>query len=224
MLKENAKIIKDEIIKRFKGVNKYGESITVVAASKTVDTGVLNELKSLDIFICGENRVQEFLKKCDLVDTTWHFIGNLQTNKVKYIVDKVDLIQSCNSLKLLNEIDRQSEKIEKVSKVLIEVNIAKENSKTGILKDELDFILNKAKTLKNISVKGLMAVMPYVKNPEINKDYYLQMRSVYDRIKSEQFFEFEYLSMGMSDDYITAIENGANMVRLGTCLFGVRNY
>lgn len=217
----NFENIKKEITDKFPDGNKYGEEIAVVAASKTVDIETLNMLSGLGINICGENRVQEFLGKYGKVNTDWHFIGNLQTNKVKYIIDKVSLIQSCNSFKLAKVINDLSLKINKISDILIEVNIAKEESKTGIGKEELENGLDDFLALKNIRILGLMAVMPYTESLESIKKYYLQMRALYDKIKGK-LRSFKYLSMGMSNDYILAIECGANMVRLGTALFGER--
>lgn len=218
---ENFKKIKDELAAKFPEGNKYKEEITVVAASKTVDAKALEQLKTLGINICGENRVQEFLSKYGKVDTEWHFIGNLQTNKVKYIIDKVSLIQSVNSLKLAKEINNAGLKINKISDILIEINIAKEESKTGIGIDEFESGLEEFLKLKNINILGLMAVMPN-EDAENIKNYYLQMRALYDKIKG-RIGSFKYLSMGMSNDYITAIECGSNMIRLGTALFGARN-
>lgn len=219
---ENFEKIKKEISKKFPNGNKYGEEITIVAASKTVDTESLKQLNGLGIDICGENRVQEFLNKYGKVDTNWHFIGNLQTNKVKYIIDKISLIQSCNSLKLAKVINDLSLKINKISDILIEVNIAKEESKTGISEIELEKGLDDFLILKNIRILGLMAVLPLTDALENTKKYYLQMRTLYDKIKC-RISTFKYLSMGMSNDYILAIQCGANMIRLGTALFGERN-
>lgn len=222
MVIDNIKKILQEIKEKFPNGNKFKENITIVAATKNVGADVLKQLESLGIGICGENRVQEFLTKYDKLKTEWHFIGNLQTNKVKYIVNKVSLIQSVNSLKLAKEIDRQSLKINKISDILVEVNVANEESKNGIDVNGLESFLAGCKELKNIRVLGLMAIMPYTENIIENKNYYLQMREIYDRIKEKNIFNFKYLSMGMSNDYITAIECGSNMIRLGTVLFGHR--
>lgn len=218
---ENFERIQKEIIDKFPDGNLYKEEITIVAATKNVDAETLKQLNYSKIKICGENRVQEFLGKYGHVDTVWHFIGNLQTNKVKYIIGKISLIQSVNSLKLAKEIDRLSLKANRISDILIEINIANEDSKTGIKKEDFESGLDDFLYLKNINILGLMAIMP--NNNTENKDCYLQMRALYDKIRKERISSFKYLSMGMSNDYITAIECGANMIRLGTALFGERN-
>lgn len=224
-IKENVLAIYERVEKSAKKINKNKEDITVVAATKMQDANAVISLKDAGISISGENKVQELLSKYDDVhNTTWHFIGRLQTNKVKYIIDKVDLIHSVDRVDLIKEIDKQAKKINKVQKVLLEVNVAHDENKAGFDITEVDEILELIDfEYKNILVIGLMSILPYYENPSEHKDVYLQLSSVYDRISKENS-NFKYLSMGMSNDFEVAIECGANMVRLGTIIFGERNY
>lgn len=219
MVKENVEKIKQKILGKFPDFkNKFGEDIIIVAASKNQSPETLQCLKNSGIGICGENRVQEFLGKYGKVETDWHFIGNLQTNKVKYIVNKVDLIQSCNSERLADCISCESIKREIVSNILLEVNIADEQSKRGVNLQSFKNLFEYSKNLKNLKILGLMAMMPLEKNITKNKELYLQMRTLYDKIRST-YGGFQYLSMGMSNDYLLAVDCGANMIRLGNAIF-----
>lgn len=223
-IKENINLIYQNINDICQKINKNPEDITVIAASKTVDAKRLTSLKQLGINICGENRVQELLEKYDKVDTEWHFIGRLQTNKVKYLTDKITLLHSLDRENLAKEIEKQYSKQNKILKALIEINIGGELSKGGIEPEKAISFYNIIKEkYPHISICGLMAVMPqYTVKPQ--KKYYLQMKDIYDKIQSKEDKNFKYLSMGMSNDYITAIKYGANMVRLGRVLFGERHY
>jgi len=219
MVKENIQKIRKTILEKFPDFkNKFGEHIVIVAASKNQSVENLQDLKSLGIDICGENRVQEFLEKYGKAETKWHFIGNLQTNKVKYIVDKVDLIQSCNSERLAAQISSQSIKKGIVSNILLEVNVANEESKHGVNLNSFEQLFEYSKNLKSLKILGLMAMMPLVKNIEQNTELYLQMRALYDKIRAT-YNSFKYLSMGMSNDYMLALKCGANMIRLGGAIF-----
>lgn len=197
----------------------YG-SITVIAASKTVTPERLKCLKPCGINICGENRVQELLSKYGLVDTEWHFIGRLQTNKVKYIIDKVTLIQSLDRLELAAEIERQCVKRNLTVNALIEVNCGGEESKGGISLENTEEFYESLKVFPHIKICGLMSVMPI----NAGEQYYLQIKKIYDTIKVKAGQEFKYLSVGMSNDYIRAVKCGSNMIRLGRVFFGERNY
>ena len=199
------------------------ESVTVVAASETVPAERLQGLSECGIFICGENRVQELAEKFGRVDTTWHMIGRLQTNKVKYLMDKAAMIQSLDRLSLAGEIERQCRKTGRTMEVLIEVNPAGEAQKGGIAPDELPAFLDRMGDFPSLRLRGLMAMTPNVANVENNRHYYLQMREIYDKIREQDRFPgFSILSMGMSSDYELAVECGSNMVRLGRALFGAR--
>jgi len=196
------------------------EPVIIVAATKTVNTDIIGSLPGLGITIAGENRAQELIaKQAELPQIDWHFIGNLQTNKVRSIIDKVSLIQSVDRLKLAEVIQREAARINKAIDVLIEVNMGAEDSKSGIeVANAVEFALAVSK-LPNLRVKGLMTVLPIGAPEKIyadTRELYLQLKSAFTGIK--------YLSMGMSGDYLTAVKYGANMIRLGSVLFGERNY
>ena len=203
------------------------EDITLLAATKTVPAEVINFAIESGITYIGENRVQEFLSKENDVTKAVHkqFIGHLQTNKVKDIVGKVELIQSVGSLKLARAINAQSEKLGIVTDVLIEVNIGEEESKSGISPEMLEELVNEMRELPAVRLRGLMAIPPVCENPSQNIPYFDKMCKLFIDIRDKnKDNNISILSMGMSDDYVQAIEHGATMVRLGTALFGRRNY
>lgn len=204
-----------EALKKIKA--EAGSGITIVAATKTVPPEVINTLKDNGVFFAGENRVQEFLTKFDKVSgINWHFIGRLQTNKVKYIADKVVMIQSVDRQGLADEIQKQCSRLGRVMDVLIEVNQGEE-SKGGIIKTEIYRLAEYIGGLKNLRLKGLMCIPPALCGREI----YEEMNALYEGVKT-RFDGMEYLSMGMSADYKLAMECGANMIRPGSILFGKR--
>ena len=176
----------------------------------------------------GENKVQEMVEKMDTISgkLNWHLTGHLQRNKVKYIVDRVCLIHSVDSLRLAQQINEEAKKRNVVCNILIEVNIANEESKFGVSKKELKSLLNEIKKLTNVQVKGLMTIAPFVENPEDNRKYFREMHKLFVDISHENAdnIKMEILSMGMTGDYQVAIEEGATMVRVGTGIFGERNY
>jgi len=221
MLKENLQRIFSEISKN----NNLGEPITLVGATKMVSVDVINQAIALGLNVVAENKVQEFnLKHQFITNARQHFIGHLQTNKVKYLVGKVELIQSVDSEKLAQEIDKQANKKGVVQDVLIEVNIGGELSKSGFDADNVfQSVLNISKTYSNICVKGLMAMLPHSDDKERLAMLCDKMRAIYDSLNNEGL-DFSYLSMGMSNDYKIAIEHGSNMIRLGRDIFGQRNY
>ena len=201
--------------------------ITLIAVSKTQSCARISELASLGVLHFGENRVQELLEKRPQVshNITWHMIGHLQTNKVKSIIDKVALIHSVDSYKLAEEINKHAKTNEKIMEILVEINIAAEESKFGIEPAELHEFLISIAGFKNIMVKGLMCIAPYVENPEENRLYFRKMRQMFVDSKaiSANNIYMQYLSMGMTIDYEVAIEEGANMIRVGTGIFGERD-
>lgn len=204
---------------------KYGgRDVRVMAVTKTVSPEKVNYAVSLGIDLLGENRVQEYLSKKDSYCSSAqvHMIGHLQTNKVKYIINDVDMIQSVDSLKLASEINRLAEKNNKTMNILIEVNIGGEESKSGVPADGLYKLIEEASALKNISVRGLMAIPPIGSNEEI----FDRMNALFLGVKEKGFdgVSMDILSMGMSGDYETAIKHGSNLVRIGTKLFGARKY
>ena len=202
------------------------DNVTIVCATKTVPSEIMNDIyNQLGLGIVGENRVQELLSKYDdaKLCKSWHFIGQLQTNKVKYIIDKVDLIQSVDRLNLAVEIDKQAKKISKTQDILVEVNMADEVTKGGTTPDEVFAFIDEIEKLDNIRVKGLMSVLPNLEDKALLGKFYKKLFSLYDQVKRAKT-GIEYLSAGMSGDWEMAVDNGANMIRLGSILFGKRVY
>lgn len=199
------------------------KDVLVIGASKTMPLErILFVRDNTDVKIFGENRVQELLEKYT-PDVRWHFIGQLQTNKVKYIVDKVELIHSVDRLSLLQEIDRQAKKHGKVQDILIEVNIGGEEKKGGVAPAEVIAFAKEVDKYPSVRLKGLMSVLPNVEKEALNA-FYLQLSKLYDTLKQTRLdnADIRYLSAGMSNDYDVAVKYGANIVRLGRALFGER--
>lgn len=202
---------------------KSMQDVLVIGASKTMPLErILFVRDNTDVKIFGENRVQELLEKYT-PDVRWHFIGQLQTNKVKYIVDKVELIHSVDRLSLLQEIDRQAKKHGKVQDILIEVNIGGEEKKGGVAPAEVIDFAKEVDKYPSVRLKGLMSVLPNVEKDALNA-FYLQLSKLYDTLKQTRLdnADIRYLSAGMSNDYDVAVKYGANIVRLGRALFGER--
>jgi pyridoxal phosphate enzyme (YggS family) len=218
MLKENLM----EVFKNVENGNPLGEKVTLVGATKFVPVEVINEAIALGLKDISENRAQEFKDKYPLVTqpVNYHFIGTLQKNKVKYLIGKCCLIQSVDSLSLLDEINRQSENKGVVTNVLLEVNLGVEEQKHGFDYDELESALSYAKTLNGVKVKGLMAMLPESNDEEMLFNLSVGLRKVYDSYR--EIYGFEHLSLGMSNDYKIAIKAGSNMVRVGSKIFGRR--
>ena len=224
---ENYKTITQNIAAAAEKSGRKYEDITLLAATKTVDADVINHAIKSGIDYIGENRVQEFLSKYDAYAPAHkHFIGHLQTNKVKDIIDKVELIHSVDSYKLAAEISKQAVKRGITMDILLEINIGDEQSKSGFTYDEALEAVQKVASLDGIRVKGLMAIPPICEKAEQNREYFAKMKKLFIDIAAKKIdnSSMDILSMGMSDDYEVAIEEGANMVRLGTALFGRRNY
>lgn len=199
------------------------KDVLVIGASKTMPLErILFVRDNTDVKIFGENRVQELLEKYT-TDVRWHFIGQLQTNKVKYIIDKVELIHSVDRLSLLQEIDRQAKKHGKVQDILIEVNIGGEEKKGGVAPAEVIDFAKEVDKYPSVRLKGLMSVLPNVEKEALNA-FYLQLSKLYDTLKHTRLdnADIRYLSAGMSNDYDVAVKYGANIVRLGRALFGER--
>lgn len=224
----------DKVIENYKNamsrletaLEELGRSIKdvlVIGASKTMPLErILFVRDNTDVKIFGENRVQELLEKYT-PDVRWHFIGQLQTNKVKYIVDKVELIHSVDRLSLLQEIDRQAKKHGKVQDILIEVNIGGEEKKGGVAPAEVIDFAKEVDKYPSVRLKGLMSVLPNVEKEALDA-FYLQLSKLYDTLKQTRLdnADIRYLSAGMSNDYDVAVKYGANIVRLGRALFGER--
>ena len=225
----NYKLINERIAEAAQKVGKKREDITFLAATKTVDALTINHAISLGLDHIGENRVQELLSKYedyDLSNCSLQFIGHLQTNKVRQIVGKVDLIQSVDSLKLAQEIAAQSLKRNLTTDILVEVNIGREENKSGVFDENLEELLTQIAQIHGISVQGLMTIPPICDNKQKISEYFNKMHRLFIDISQKKLdnINMSILSMGMSDDYYEAILEGATMVRIGSALFGARNY
>ena len=205
-----------------------GSEILLCAVTKTHPASDINEAIDAGITDIGENKVQEILDKYDEVKPVrWHMIGHLQTNKVKYIIDKVSLIHSVDSYKLAEEINKRAAQHGIVMDILIQVNSAMEESKFGITTDETDSLIEEIlKNCPNIRIRGLMCIAPFAENPGDAAKYFRAVKEIYDRYTDapREGLDFKYLSMGMSNDFETAIAEGSNLIRIGTAIFGARNY
>ena len=224
---ENYAEIKENIRKAAMMSGRSEKDIILLAATKTVDAQVINHAINSGIEYIGENRVQEFLSKKDALNPCHrHFIGHLQTNKVKDIIGEVELIHSVDSLRLAREISKQAVKINKTMEILLEVNIGNEESKSGFTPEEVLSAAEEISKLPRIIIRGLMAIPPIVTDDEGNDKYFIKMNKLFIDIRAKKIdnSNIDILSMGMSDDYAAAIEHGANLVRIGTALFGRRNY
>jgi pyridoxal phosphate enzyme (YggS family) len=228
-IKENVDIILKRIEESAKKSGRDFRDITVIAVSKTVDAQRAKEAVESGIINLGENRVQELVKKYEeLKDTNvkWHMIGHLQRNKVKYIIDKVEMIHSVESLSLAEEINKRAAQKNLLCKVLIELNIGGEESKFGISEDSIYEFLKSMEDFENIKVMGLMTVAPFSENPEDVRWVFRKMKNIFDEISGMNYknTQMKYLSMGMTNDFEIAIEEGANIIRIGTAIFGAREY
>ncbi len=204
------------------------KEVTLIAVSKTKPVELIREAMDAGADVFGENKVQELCDKYEQLPKTlhWHLIGHLQRNKVKYIVDKVDLIHSVDSMRLAEEISKEAEKKQTDVKVLIEVNVAQEESKFGVSVDETEELVREIAKLPRIHVLGLMTIAPNVSDPEENRPVFRTLKKLAVDIKMKNIdnVRMDVLSMGMTGDYQVAIEEGATMVRVGTGIFGERNY
>jgi PLP dependent protein len=207
---------------------RKAEDISLVAVSKTVDEERIMKALREGITDLGENRVQELLQKHEKLagKCSWHLIGHLQTNKVKYIIDKVKLIHSVDSLKLMEEIDRRASGVGKIMDVLLQVNMSHEETKYGLESEELEKLLILAGKYANIKVRGLMTMAPFTHDIDEIRWVFIKMRKILIDIRGKNIdnISMDYLSMGMSNDFEAAIEEGSNMVRVGTAIFGQRDY
>lgn len=207
---------------------RKGEDVLLVAVTKLHTAEEMNEAIDAGITDVGENKVQEILSKYDQVKPVrWHLIGHLQTNKVKQIIDKVDMIHSVESMHLAKEIDKRAKVAGKVMDVLIQVNSAMEESKFGITTEETDQLVRDiAENCPNVRIRGFMCIAPYADNPEDIRMYFAEVKKLFDKCKAEKInnTDFTYLSMGMTNDFEVAILEGSNLIRVGTAIFGCRDY
>jgi pyridoxal phosphate enzyme (YggS family) len=220
---ENIKAVQAKIEAAARKSGRSAEDITLVAVTKTRTPEEMNRAIAAGLTDIGENKVQEIENKYDEVNTEglrWHFIGHLQRNKVKYIITKADLIHSVDSLRLAEEINRRAAEAGRIIDVLIQVNVAREESKFGVTTDEVSRLIESvAETCANIKVTGLMCIAPAADNPEDVRGVFCSAKKLFDEIPG-----LKWLSMGMTHDYEVAIEEGSNIVRVGTGIFGERNY
>lgn len=228
-IKSNMDIIKNRIENSCEIANRKKEDVKLIVVTKTVDVDVVKEAINCGATDVGENKPQELARKFDEIGdkVRWHLIGSLQTNKVKYIIDKVYMIHSIDRLSLCEEIQKRAEKIEKQVNCLIQVNISKEESKHGILEeDAIDFIKDIAKNYPNIRVKGLMTMAPNTEDKELVRSVFRSLKDLSIKIDNENIkgVSMNELSMGMSNDFEIAVQQGATFVRVGTSIFGQRNY
>ncbi len=228
MLKENLEHVQENIKKACKKAGRSTDEVTLIAVSKTKPVEMLQEIYDEGIREFGENKVQEMCSKMEVMpsDIRWNMIGHLQTNKVKYIVGKTSLIHSVDSLHLAKEIQKQAVKNDVICDILVEVNIAGEETKFGTSRDEAIALVEEIAKLDHIRIKGLMTIAPFVDDPEDNREYFkaIKQLSVDIAAKNIDNVSMNVLSMGMTGDYTVAIEEGATMVRVGTGIFGARDY
>ena len=225
---ENYKEVEKRVEEACKRAGRKREEVTLIAVSKTKPVSMIEELLPLNVRDFGENKVQELTAKAEILPSNlhWHMIGHLQRNKVKYIVDKACIIHSVDSLRLAEEISKEAQKKQVTAKILIEVNVAEEESKFGVRTSEVLPLIEAISLLPNIAIKGLMTIAPYVENPEENRWIFQKLKNLSIDIKGKNFdnVTMDVLSMGMTGDYEVAIEEGATHVRVGTGIFGERNY
>lgn len=228
MIKENIDDVKSKIEAACKRAGRKSEDVTLIAVSKTKPVSDIEQAYETGVRDFGENKVQELEEKFPVLsnDIKWHLIGHLQRNKVKYIVDKVELIHSVDSFRLAQQIEHEAEKRNLIVNILVQVNVANEDTKFGLqVCDTLD-IIKQISLLSHIRVKGLMTIAPFTDNPEENRLYFRKMKALFDEINTLHIpnVEMKELSMGMTGDYEVAVEEGATLVRVGTGIFGNRNY
>ena len=228
MVSTNLKTVRENVSQAVAKSGRNKEDVTLIAVSKTKPLEMLEVAYNEGARDFGENKVQELCDKYEKMpkDVRFHMIGHLQTNKVKYLIGKAYLIHGVDSLNLANEIQKQSKKANTITNILIEVNVADEQSKFGVSFEEAPKLIEQIAKLENVRIKGLMCIAPYVENPEDNRQYFVKLRELMIDTAKQNIdnVDMEILSMGMTGDYMVAIEEGATYVRVGTGIFGERNY
>lgn len=221
MIEQNVKNLLSEIPQ----TNPFGERVTLVAAVKTQTSDDINRAICAGVRAIGDNHVQEFRDKYDLIEGNpeRHFIGHLQTNKVKYLIGKIDLYHSVDRMNLAEELSKRSAAAGVVSDILVQINIGNEETKGGFEPEEAEEACARISTLPALNIKGLMAMLPFIDDQTELRRLATMMRGIYDRLRVN-YPQFEHLSMGMSGDWKLCIECGSNMIRLGTSIFGARHY
>ena len=227
-IKKNLEAVRKKIDEAAEAFGRNGEDVLLVAVSKTRTPEEINIAIDAGVTDIGENKVQEIMDKYySIKPVRWHMIGHLQTNKVKYIIDKVDMIHSVDSIKLAGEIDRRAKAVGRTMDILVQINPAQEESKFGVSVDQAgDLVREILENCENIRIRGLMSVAPIVENMRDVKPYFDAVKAKYDELACIEHprLDFRYLSMGMSGDYPVAIEAGSNLVRVGSAIFGERDY
>lgn len=227
-IRKNIETVKKHMEAACEKCGRDAGEVRLIAVSKTKPLSALQEAYTCGCRDFGENKVQELVEKYEAMpkDIRWHMIGHLQRNKVKYLVDKVFLIHSVDSLRLAQEIEKEAAKLEKTVNILIEVNVAEEESKYGVTAEETPALIEEIAKMPHIRVKGLMTIAPYVEDAEENRQYFEKLNKIYVDIihKNIDNVFMEELSMGMTGDYEVAITEGATYIRVGTGIFGERNY
>ena len=228
MLSDNLHEVQENIIKACERSGRNPEDVTLIAVSKTKPVSDIEQIYAAGIREFGENKVQEMNDKQKVLpgDINWHMIGHLQRNKVKYIVDNVAMIHSVDSVRLAEEISKEAVKKNVTVDILVEVNVAKEESKFGLYTEDVRQFVEQISKLPGINIKGLMTSAPFVDNPEDNRQYFKKLKdlSVDINAKNIDNVHMDFLSMGMTNDYVVAVEEGATHVRVGTAIFGHRDY
>lgn len=227
-IQENIAEVRRRIDASAKKSGRRGEDVTLLAVSKTVDVERMKEAEKAGLTVFGENRIQEIVKKFEFFDNkmSWDMIGRLQKNKIKYIIDKTRLVHSLCSLSVAEEIQKLCEKNDTHMNCLLQVNVSMEESKAGVGANQVERFFESVQDLDRVRMLGMMTIAPIVDRPEDARPYFAELRKLFDsysHIKTDHF-EMKYLSMGMSGDYEVAIEEGANIVRVGSAIFGSRVY
>lgn len=227
-IRKNIELLENKINQSAIQVGRKKDEIQLIAVGKTFPVEVLQQAQSYGICVFGENKVQELVEKmnCMSKDIKWHMIGHLQRNKAKFIIGEVELIHSLDSLGLAKEIDKIARKKDCIQKVLVQVNISEEETKFGLPVDQVEGFLEDVSTLAGLRVKGLMTIGPNTKEHALIRECFKRMHSIYIDIKQKRIdnIDMDILSMGMSKDFEIAIQEGANMVRVGSAIFGKRTY
>jgi hypothetical protein len=227
-IERNLEDVKARVAKAALKSGRTIDDIGIIAVTKTIEPERIFRVIDLGFNTFGENRVQELCEKYDIIKRSckWDLIGHLQTNKVKYIIDKVNMIHSVDRLDLVEEIQKRAEKAQRVIDVLVQVNVAEEDSKFGIKTEHVHSFIKETSAYSNLRVKGLMTIAPFEKNPEDVRWVFRELYKIFVDIHKENIdnIDMKFLSMGMSNDFEVAIEEGANIVRIGTAIFGARLY
>lgn len=227
-LDKNIQAILERVDKAAVKASRNPKDIQLIAVTKTVDVDVIKKAIEFGITDVGENKVQELTRKYEEIGSVvkWHLIGHLQRNKVKYIIDKVDLIHSLDSYRLAEEINKKAREIDRVIECLLQVNVSGEETKYGVDTEGAKKLIKEVSMLKNVKIVGLMTMAPYVENQEETRQYFRDLKVLSEEISEMKLenVEMKHLSMGMSNDFDIAVEEGATLIRVGSSIFGERDY